>query len=252
MGLLSNLFRKKERLLEPADISLLQVDLHSHLIPAIDDGSQSMEDTMAMLTRLHELGYRKVITTPHVMGDTYRNTPEIILSGLADIKDAIRQSGLEMEIEASAEYYLDDAFEALIANDTLLPFGGDKRYVLFELPFVAEPLNLSSAIFNLQLKDYKPILAHPERYGYWFKTPEKLAEIAEKGVLLQLNLNSLSGYYGPEAKKTSEWLIAQGLVSFLGTDCHRMDHLDTYGEITRRTPAFHQLLAGDTLLNAKL
>ncbi len=251
MGLFSNIFRKREKLLHPGDISALQVDLHSHFIPGIDDGSQSMEETLALLSRLREMGYRKVITTPHVMSDYYRNTPEIIQSGLADVQEAIVREGLDIALEASAEYYLDDAFENLIASDRLLPFGS-QRYILFELPFVSEPLNLARAIFNLQLKDYKPILAHPERYGFWYGNKEKLEEIHDKGVLLQLNLNSLGGYYGPEAKKTSEWLIDHEMVSFLGTDCHRMEHLNVYSELTCRTPAFHRLLESGKLLNAEL
>jgi len=251
VGLFGNIFRKREPLLEPADISALQVDLHSHLIPGIDDGSQSLGETMAMLRRLNEMGYRKVITTPHVMSDFYRNTPEIILNGLNDVRQAIADQGLNIKIEASAEYYLDDTFEKLIEKDELLPFGKE-RYILFELPFIAEPLNLPSAIFNLQLKEYKPILAHPERYGYWHGDYEKFESIHDKGVLLQININSLSGYYGPEVKKVCDWLINKEMVSFLGTDCHRMEHLDVYQDLTCKTPGFHRLLESGRLLNKAL
>ena len=251
MGLFGNIFRKREKLLEPADISRLQVDLHSHLIPGIDDGSQSMDETLEMLRRMQEMGYRKVITTPHVMSDFYRNTPDIIQSGLRDVKQAIADQGLDIEIEASAEYYLDDTFEQLIEKDELLPFGKE-RYILFELPFISEPLNLATAIFNMQLKDYKPILAHPERYGFWYGQLGKLEAMHDKGVLLQININSLSGYYGPEAKKVCEWLIDQDMVSFLGTDCHRMEHLDVYQELTCRTLAFYRLLESGKLLNTTL
>lgn len=251
MGLFGNIFQKREKLREAADVSILQVDLHSHLIPGIDDGSQSMDETMEMLNRLQDMGYRKVITTPHVMSDYYRNTPEIILSGLQDVRQAIADQGLDLEVEASAEYYLDDSFERLINQDDLLPFG-DKRYILFELPFISEPLNFATVIFNMQLKEYKPILAHPERYGYWYGQHEKLEDIHDKGVLLQLNINSLSGYYGPEAKKVCDWLIEKDMVSFLGTDCHRMEHLDVYRNLTCRTLAFHKLLESGRLLNKTL
>lgn len=252
MGILGRLFGKKERLLEPADISRLKVDLHSHLIPDIDDGSQTIEDSMDMIRRLHEMGYRKVITTPHVMSDFYKNTPEIILNGLDLLKGAIKAEKLDMEIEASAEYYLDDMFEDLLERDEILPFGGAKKYLLFELPFVGEPANMSRAIFNMQLKGYRPILAHPERYGYWERDFDKYDELHDKGVLLQLNLNSLSGYYGPEAKRASKYLIEKGMVSFLGTDCHRMDHLDVYSKITCKTHGFHELLDSGRLLNDTL
>ncbi len=252
MRLLGRLFGKKEKLLDAADISSLQVDLHSHLIPGIDDGSQSLEDSMEMLRRFRELGYRKVITTPHVMSDFYKNTPEIILSGLETLRGAIKAQKLDIEIEASAEYYLDDMFEGILERDEILSFGGAKKYLLFELPFVGEPVNMSRAIFNMQLKGYKPILAHPERYGFWERDFDKYEELHDKGVLLQLNINSLSGYYGPEAKKAARFMIDKGIVSFLGTDCHRIDHLDVYEELTCRTPGFHELLESGKLLNATL
>jgi tyrosine-protein phosphatase YwqE len=251
MGLFSRIFSRQEKLIEPADISQLQVDIHSHLIPGIDDGSQSMDDTMDMLRKFIALGYRKVITTPHVMSDFYKNSPETILSGLEQVRGAIRAEKLDIEIEAAAEYYLDDMFEKLLENDELLTFGKNK-YVLFELPFIAEPVNLSSAIFNMQLKGLRPVLAHPERYSYWSRDLERYSELHDKGVILQVNINSLSGYYGPEVKKIADHLVNQGLVGLLGSDCHRMEHLEAYQKVTCRTQAFHRLLEDGKLLNTEL
>ncbi|NNC84234.1 MAG: hypothetical protein HKN79_11720 [Flavobacteriales bacterium] len=251
MGIFGRLFGKREKLIEPADISSLKVDIHSHLIPGIDDGAQDMEESLALLRRFEALGFQKVITTPHIMADYYRNTPDIILGGLEKVRAAIKKEGMEIQIEAAAEYYLDDRFEQLLDDEDLLTFGS-KRYLLFELPFVAEPLNLNSAIFNMQLKGIKPVLAHPERYGFWSRDLEKYEELHDKGVILQINLNSLGGYYGPEVKKVADHLVEQELIGLVGTDCHRSDHLDALEQVTLRVPSFHRLLEQGKLINSTL
>jgi protein-tyrosine phosphatase len=250
MGFFNNLFRKKEKLLEPADISALHVDIHSHFIPGIDDGAEDLEQSLDLLRKMSELGYRKVITTPHVMSDFYRNDPKIILAGLEKVRQGIKEAGIPIEIEAAAEYYLDDQLESLIERNEVLSFGN--KYLLFEMPFIAEPQNLARAVFNMQLGGYKPILAHPERYQFWHNDFQKYEDIFDKGVLLQVNINSLSGYYSPAVKKIAEQLIDKDMVSFLGTDCHRMEHLDIYQNITCRTPYFHKLLGSGKLLNSTL
>jgi len=249
MSLFRRLFGKSEKPVDPIDLSLLEVDIHSHLIPGIDDGAKSMEDTMSMLHVFEDLGFRKVITTPHIMGDTYKNTPEIILGGLEKVRAEIKKAGLKLEIEAAAEYYLDDVFEELLARDEILTFGD--RYLLFEMPFVGEPANLARATFNMQLQGYKPVLAHPERYAFWHRNFDKYEAIHDKGVLLQLNINSLSGHYGPEVKKMGERLIDAGLISLIGTDCHRMEHLVAMKELTSRMPSLHRVM-GMELLNTSV
>lgn len=250
MSFLSRLFKNKESLLHPADISRLEVDMHSHFLPGIDDGAANMEDSLAMLRRMSELGYRKVITTPHVMSDFYKNTPNIIKAGLDNVREAAQKEGIALEIEASAEYYLDDQLEGLIERKEVLPFGNN--HILFELPFIAEPQNLARAVFNMQLGGYKPILAHPERYTYWHGSFEKYEETHEKGVLLQVNINALSGYYGPQIKQIADRLVEKDMVSFLGTDCHRLDHLEAFEQVSRRMPSFHKLLESGHLLNPTL
>ena len=250
MGFFSKLFNRKPSLLNPADISKLEVDMHSHFIPGIDDGSEDMEQTLGLLQRMSELGYRKVVTTPHIMSDFYRNDPKIILGGLEKVRLAVKEAGIPIEIDAAAEYYLDDQFEPLIEKKELLTFA--QNHVLFELPFIGEPQNLARAVFNMQLAGYKPILAHPERYQFWHGDFQKYEEIFDKGVLLQININSLSGYYSPDVKKIAEQLIDKEMVSLIGTDCHRMEHLDIYNDISRKLPYFHKILDSGKLLNASL
>ena len=224
MGLLNKFFGKKEDQLPPFDLSSLKVDMHSHLIPGIDDGSRSMDETIAMLSKFKSLGIQKVITTPHIMSDYFRNTPEIILGGLAKVKDAMREVNLDIEIEAAAEYYFDETLmEKLRRKEKLLTFGDN--HVLFEFSFHVEPPQIEKLFFELLTQNYKPVLAHFERYGFLFNQPEIARKWREQGILIQMNYNSLFGHYGPVVKKQAEWLVENQQIDFVSTDCHRMDHL---------------------------
>lgn len=224
MSFLSNIFGKKEPKL-PFDFSVFKTDMHSHLIPEIDDGSESMENSLQMIKEFASLGYTKLVTTPHIMSDYFKNTPEIILAGLEKVKLAIAENNINISIEAAAEYYLDEFFIEKIKEKNILSFG--EKYVLFELPFMSEPPQLAETTFELQMAGYKPILAHPERYGYWHNNIEKLQEQQDKGILLQVNLLSVIGHYGPEVQKAAEKLIHNDLFDLVGTDCHRVQHLET-------------------------
>jgi tyrosine-protein phosphatase YwqE len=251
VGFLKKIFgSKKDKLIEPADISILNVDVHSHLIPGIDDGSKSLEETLELLAHFQELGFKKVITTPHIMSDYYKNNPEIILGGLAEVRKAIANSSeLSIEIDAAAEYNLDADFEKIIDSNNLLTFG--ENYVLFELPFFQEPPMLNDIIWKLQTKGYQPILAHVERYPFWFNDWSRVLEIKERGVLFQLNINSLTGHYGPEVKEIAEKLIDNDMVDLLGSDCHNMNHMN----LTKQAlsyPYLHKLIKNENLINKKL
>jgi len=249
MSILSSLFGKKEKFLPPADLSVLKTDVHSHFIPCIDDGSKSFEESVELLQAMQNFGYTKVVTTPHIMSDYYRNTPEIILSGLDKVREAAQKNNLTITIDAAAEYYLDFDFEEKIKNKTLLTFG--KNYVLFELPFVSEPQNLSRAVFEMQMAGYKPVLAHVERYGFWHNSYDKIVALKEKGVLMQLNLNSLTGYYSLPTKKTGEKLIDENMIDLVGTDCHNMNHIQLL-EQCRTFPYLHKIIAKHELINKSL
>ncbi|TNE75368.1 MAG: capsular biosynthesis protein [Bacteroidetes bacterium] len=216
--------RFKKKVLPPFDLALIGVDMHSHLIPAIDDGSKSMEQTLVMLAKFESMGFRKVITTPHIISDTYKNTPENILSGLNAVREAATNLGLTIEIEAAAEYYYDETLLQKLKNGEELLTFGDKM-LLFEFSFHSEPVRTEELFFELKTRGYKPVLAHFERYLYYLGKPEIANSLRENGVLIQLNLNSLSGHYGPEIKKQAEALIDNGWVDFVGTDCHRIEHL---------------------------
>jgi len=247
MGVFSKLFptRKVEHFFE---LSSIGSDMHSHLIPGIDDGSPNMDDSIAMLAKFESLGYKKVITTPHIMTEVYPNTPDIIKKGLIELEKAIKEVGLSIEIQAAAEYYFDDFLIQKIREKSLLTFGDS--FVLFEFSFHSEPSYEHQLLFEMQTSGYKPVIAHFERYSYYHGTIDKAIEFKEKGANIQLNLLSLSGNYGQEVRKQAERLIDAKLVDFVGTDCHRMEHLMLI-EQQLKNPYFHKL-ADLTLKNRTL
>ena len=205
----------------PLTLAALGADMHSHLLPGLDDGAETLAHSLDLLRALRALGYRKLIMTPHIMGDFFKNTPESIRAALQLLREAAAEADLgDLELDCAAEYYLDEFLGRKLADGTeMLTFGGDKRYLLFETSYMNEPLNLYDIIFELSAQGYTPVLAHPERYTYFYG---RLAEIEklrrDHGVLLQVNLNSLAGYYSPAAKKVAEQLVDAGLVDFVGTD----------------------------------
>lgn len=248
MNFFSRLFRKPDSA-EAADLAVIGVDMHSHFIPGIDDGAQTMDDALQLLRGMQEMGYRKLITTPHIMGDHYRNTPEIILGGLKNLQNAAQADGLSLELAAAAEYYDDFDLEQKLQKERLLTFGKD--YLLFEVSYLNEPQNLSALIFNLRTNGYTPVLAHPERYPFWYNKFEIFEELKSNGVLLQLNINSLTGHYSPAAKKIAEQLIDKNMVDFLGSDCHHLGHQQLMRNALQQK-SLHKLLASGNLRNSFL
>jgi len=226
-------------------LAALGADMHSHLLPGLDDGAETVAHSLDLLRALRDLGFRKLVITPHIMGDFYKNTPEGIRAALRLLREAAEAAGLnDVALECAAEYYLDEFLGRKLADGTeMLTFGGDKRYLLFETSYMNEPLNLSEIIFELKAQGYCPVLAHPERYTYFHG---RLADIEklrrDHGVLLQINLNSLAGYYSPAAKKVAEQLIDGGLVDFVGTDTHHLRHTETLLRRTLPHPYMQRLL----------
>jgi len=246
LGLFSIFRKKAKRLSIPVDLKNLGADIHSHLIPSIDDGSKDMEDSINMITQLHELGYKKIITTPHIMSDGYRNTPEIILGGLEKVKQELAKNNVNVAMEAAAEYYVDYDFERKLDSEKLLTFGNN--YLLFEISYMNPPDNLHHVIFKMQTMGYKPVLAHPERYNFWHREFEKYETFVDKGVLLQMNINSLTGYYSISTKKIAEQMIDKNMISFLGTDCHHVGHINLMKDVVYE-PYLQKLVESGTLLN---
>ncbi|MCY7409610.1 MAG: hypothetical protein LH473_05000 [Chitinophagales bacterium] len=199
-------------------------DLHSHLIPCIDDGAKSDEEALGLVRSLQSLGYTKCITTPHIYQGVHNNSKEKILTGLEKLRSLLDQHRITMQIEAAAEYYFDEQFFQLIEENNLMTFG--KNYVLFELPFNNKPLMLADIIFKMNVAGYQPVLAHPERYTFFHERKmEEYQKLKNAGVLFQLNLMSLAGYYGEPCKEYAYVLLKNNMVDFAGSDLHREKHL---------------------------
>jgi tyrosine-protein phosphatase YwqE len=182
-----------------------------------------MDHSIAMLNKFAQLGYRKVITTPHILGEVHPNTPEIILNGLAEVQKELKALNIPIEIEAAAEYYCDESLLPNIKAKKILSFG--QNYVLMEFGMLSPSQYEGQALFDLQVAGYVPIIAHFERYPYYHGNFEKVEDLRARNIKIQVNLGSLTGHYGPGVKKMAEELIKKGLVDFLGSDCHRMEHL---------------------------
>ena len=232
------LFRKNT---DDALFAAIAVDMHAHVLPGIDDGADTLEKSLEMIAALGELGYRKLILTPHIMGDFYRNTPAGIREKLALVQAAVKEKGWEMELDCAAEYYLDEWFlDKVTGEEPLLSFGDN--YVLIETSYINDPLNFKEIIFSLKAAGYTPVLAHPERYTYLYNRFDALLEMYETGVLLQININALSGYYSQAARKVAEKLIDLKLVHFIGTDAHHIRHLEMLPKAVA-SPYFKKALA---------
>ena len=232
-------FFKKKTPLPQLDFSVLGTDMHSHLIPGIDDGAPDLETSLELIKALQTMGFSNLITTPHVMTDLYPNTSEIILKGLNDLQKAIEKAGMEITLSAAAEYLMDEAFGAKIEEENLLTLPGKR--VLVEMSFVAEPPNLHDYLFRLQSRGYKPVLAHPERYLFYRGDLKKYERLKDYGCEFQINLLSSTGYYGKPIKETTRKLFKAGLIDFLGTDLHNNNHAELLNK-GLKDPFLQQLL----------
>jgi protein-tyrosine phosphatase len=216
------------------------VDMHAHVLPGLDDGADSMEKALDMVAEFIRLGYRKLILTPHIMGDFYKNNPHNIHGQLSLLQQAVQLRGWPIALACAAEFFLDEWFlEKVNGTEPLLSFGN--QYVLFETSYINEPLNFKGAVFALQSAGYKPVLAHPERYTYLYGRFEELQKIRETGVLFQLNLNSLTGYYSQGARRVAEKLVDKKLIDFVGSDAHHTRHLHALTK-TATSPYFKKVL----------
>jgi protein-tyrosine phosphatase len=226
MGWLSRIFSKPDAQTTqaPLNLSWFNTDMHSHFLPGVDDGARTMEESLAMLRKMQEFGYQKCILTPHIKMDMYPNSEADLQLRFLELTQAMDEAGLSIRVELAAEYYLDDHFLNRLENTPLLSFG-PQRYVLVEFSFVNAPVFELETFQRIIDKGYTPILAHFERYVYFHGSIASAETYRAMGVNIQLNLNSLTGHYGPDVKKQAERMLDQFTVDFVGTDAHRMDHL---------------------------
>ena len=241
MGLFNWFNKDKE-----VDLSVLHTDIHSHLIPGIDDGSPDMETSLSLLKELESLGYKKIITTPHVKTEFFQNDVNLLDEQCERLKRAAKFEGIKLEIEVGAEHLLDEGISERLKNGLFKTFA--QNHLLVEIPFIAPPFGLDNYLFELQLAGYKLILAHPERYLYWFNDFKQFARLKDSGILFQLNIMSLSQYFGKEVCLLAKKLIDNNMIELLGTDTHAIRHI----EATRKAcsnPILKKLIESGKIIN---
>jgi protein-tyrosine phosphatase len=231
----------------------LRVDVHSHLLPALDEGAKNLEESLALISELRVLGFQKLIFTPHIMAGFYPNSPQRIKERLLILREYLEEKSIDITVEAAAEYYLDGFFmKELLSQNELLTFDSeddDKQYLLFETQHLHQPKQLFEAIKRIVRKGYIPVLAHPERYNYLQRNRLLVHQLYETGLLFQVNINSFSGYYGAESRELADYLSVAQMISFLGTDCHKQEQIEMLQK-TMDSPMYKTVLrAGDILNN---
>lgn len=198
------------------------IDIHSHILPGLDDGAKNMTDTLQIVRQLHDAGFKTLIATPHVLeGSSFLSVAEI-LTVTEQVRERVSEAGIQVEILPGAENYIFPDMAKWARDGLLLTLGNQGKYLLVELPMNEIPRYTDQVFFELQVIGLNPVLAHPERYRGVFDEPERLTDWANKGILFQLDLRSLSGHYGPQPKRLAERMLQSDLIHFVGSDAHRV------------------------------
>lgn len=233
-----NFFKKKSTINDSISLNLV-TDIHSHILPGLDDGSPDIETSIELVKGMYAMGIRKAVATPHVIGDMYRNTPQTINEALELLMAACKNEKIEIELSAAAEYMLDDHFMNLLRRKELLPVY--KNVILTEMSYASPTGNLEEMAFEIITGGYQPIMAHPERYFYYHRNYENYFRLKELGFLLQVNLLSLTGYYGAPVEKAAKYILDKGLADLVGTDMHHTRHLNTLSDKKNISHMLHHL-----------
>ncbi len=229
-----SIFKRKPPLV--TDLSWLSVDIHSHLLPGIDDGAPDVKTSVSLINALNELGISKFICTPHIFNELYPNTEDTITTALKTVEDELRSQEIKVGIAAAAEYMIDEDFKVM---DGLLCLPG--KYLLIEMSYMNETPNIEQVVFDLQIKGYNVILAHPERYNFYHFNLSRFDRLKDLGCLFQLNLLSVTGYYGREVKKTADYLLKNKLYDLAGTDLHHDKHLAALSKAVKSGELYHHV-----------
>ncbi|SCY69748.1 Tyrosine-protein phosphatase YwqE [Flavobacterium anhuiense] len=204
------------------------VDIHSHILPGIDDGAKNMTKSIELVSALQKLGVSQMVTTPHINHYVWNNSPEIIQSKLKETQKTLEENKIKMPAQAAAEYFIDSWFENHFKEEKLLTL--KDNYVLVEMSYLNAPLNIYKTIFEIQVAGYIPVLAHPERYVFYHNRFSEYEKLKNAGCVFQLNLLSTVEYYGSQIAKTADDLLAKGMYNFCGTDVHHKKHIAAFDD----------------------
>ncbi len=217
------------------------VDIHNHILPGIDDGAKTVEDSLALIKGFAEFGVTHFICTPHIMENYYPNSPETINKALSLLQNALKMNDLKhVHIEAAAEHMIDAGFESRLEEHKIMPLADN--YILIEMSYLQPSLNLFDMVEKISENKLYPILAHPERYNFLHGKIKSFEEFKKKGMLLQLNILSVSGYYGKEVQNTALSLLDNNLLDFVATDIHNTRQLTALKEIKLKDTTLEKLV----------
>lgn len=201
-----------------------RTEIHCHIMPGVDHGASTVNDSLELIEAERRWGIDRFILTSHVTEDTFENNPETLAEGFARLKEGVDKVEMPVRMAYSAEYRLDTLFMEQLRQNRIVPMPGN--YLLVENSYIQEPMGLDNLLFDLKVKGYKVIMAHPERFPYYHGNASRYEQLHSAGNLFQVNLLSLAGFFGKDAKKVAEWMAKQGMVDFLGSDVHHMRHVE--------------------------
>lgn len=204
------------------DLSWMQVDMHSHILPGLDDGCSDVGESLMLIKRLQALGISEFYFTPHIFQDMFPNTASTAKASFDILCASLPK---EVKIAYAAEYMVDSSFDNSLQDTAVELLTLPNKHVLIEMSYIQESLQIEKTVFDLQILGYKPILAHPERYVYYHQQPERITHLRDIGCLLQVNLLSVYGYYGKREQRIARYLMDRGIVDLVGTDVHHDRHL---------------------------
>ncbi len=242
-----SIFKSKPKLKEliPSDY----VDIHSHLLPGIDDGAKNKEDSLFILNEMKKLGFKKVITTPHTIKNVWDNSKEDIENTYTKLKADLPQETENLQLGVASEYFMDENFLAQFKAEPLLTL--KDNYVLVEMSYLNPPMQLLEILFELQLKGYQPVLAHPERYNFYHNNFKMYKELKKAGCLFQMNLLSSVGYYGKDVAIAADTLLGKKMIDFVGSDIHHENHIKSFQNkiIIKNEEAFEKAISANVFFN---
>ncbi len=223
------------------------IDIHSHLLPGIDDGATSLSHSLTLIKSMHSYGINSFVTTPHIMQSVWQNTTETINNSQQELMHELKINNIAIEIRAAAEYMMDDYFKKLIQSESLLTL--KDKFVLVEMSYLNPPLGLCTILNDMKLAGYIPVLAHPERYLFFHNHLHEYEKLKKAGCRFQLNCNAITGYYGTKIATIAQYLLQKGMYDFIGSDVHHERHIGAMKKkiVCKVVPELEQLFTNNQI-----